>query len=225
MGHNFRLGKESPFRLDYIGPLPGVQVNTVEGLVLNGAGLKLQHTGRRRTTGGDARRKSEVARDGRVWSLGGFTRYSFGRNKLLVTGAGDYSWARNSISVSGGRGIAQFNGESPMHPLLNTFTTLFLEQNFIKEYQKDFLRFDFRNSRKNDHFEIKASIEYADRMALPNLEKTSPYRWIDWKRREFTSNIPDNAENRTDAAVLPPPMQPHRALTVGIAASYKPWQK
>lgn len=224
-GHNFRLGKESPFRLDYIGPLPGVQVNTVEGLVLNGAGLKLRHSGGGKKPSGEAGGKSEVVRNGQEWSLGGLTRYSFGRNKLLVTGVGDYGWARNAISVSGGRGVAQFNGESPMHPLLNTLTTLFLEQNFIKEYQKDFLRVDFKNSQENEHFEVKASIEYADRAALPNLEKTSPYRWIDWKRRDFTSNIPDNAENRADAAVLPPPMQAHQALTVGIAASYKPWQK
>ena len=223
-GHNFRLGKESPFRLDYVGPLPGIQVNTVEGLVLNGAGLKLRHSGRKQTGRGTAG-KSEVVRNGQAWSLGGLTRYSFGRNKLLVTGVGDYGWARNTISVSGGRGIAQFNGEDPMHPLLNTLTTLFLEQNFIKEYQKDFLRVDFKNSRENEHFEIKASIEYADRTALSNLERTSPYRWIDWKRREFTSNIPNNAQNQTDAAVLPPPMQSHQALTVGIAASYKPWQK
>ena len=223
-GHNFRLGKGSPFRLDYIGPLPGIQVNTVEGLVLNGAGLKLRHSGRKQTERGTAG-KSKVVRNGQVWSLGGLTRYSFGRNKLLLTGVGDYGWARNTISVSGGRGIAQFNGENPMHPLLNTLTTLFLEQNFIKEYQKDFLRVDFKNSRENEHFEIKASIEYADRSALSNLERTSPYQWIDWKRREFTSNIPNNAQNQTDAAVLPPPMQSHQALTVGIAASYKPWQK
>lgn len=222
-GHHFRLGKESPFRLDYIGPLPGVQVNTVEGLVLNGMGLKLRHSGGKAVRGVVG--KSAAARNGQEWSLGGFTRYSFGRNKLLVNGVGDYAWAQNTISVSGGRGIAQFNGEGPMHPLLNTLTTLFLEQNFIKEYQKDFLRVDFRNNRENEHFEIKASIEYADRTALSNLEETSPYRWIDWKRREFTSNIPGNAEYRTDAAVLPPPMKSHQALTVGIAASYKPWQK
>ncbi|ACT94294.1 DUF5686 and carboxypeptidase regulatory-like domain-containing protein [Dyadobacter fermentans] len=224
-GRNFRLGKESAFRLDYIGPLPGIQVNTVEGLVLNGAGLKLRHSGGRKRAGDTATGKSGVVRSGHDWSAGGLTRYSFGRNKLLVTGVGDYSWARNAISVSGGRGIAQFNGENPMHPLLNTLTTLFLEQNFIKEYQKDFFRVDFRNSRENDHFEFKASIEYADRSALSNLEKTSPYRWIDWKRREFTSNVPDNAENRADAAVLPAPMPRHQAFTIGIAASYKPWQK
>jgi len=224
-GHNFRLGKESPYRLDYIGPLPGVQVNTVEGLVLNGAGLKLRHSGTRAGVKTGAGGKSEVVRSGQEWSLGGVTRYSFGRNKLLVTGVGDYSWARHTISVSGGRGIAQFNAENPMHSLLNTFTTLFLEQNFIKEYQKDFLRVDFKNSRENEHFEIKASVEYADRTALPNLEKTSPYRWIDWKRREYTSNVPYNVETGTDAKTLPPPMRPHQALTVGIAASYKPWQK
>ncbi|SEI67663.1 CarboxypepD_reg-like domain-containing protein [Dyadobacter sp. SG02] len=224
-GHNFRLGKESRYRLDYIGPLPGVQVNTVEGLVLNGAGLKLRHSGARKSAVAGAGGKSGVVRNGQEWSLGGLTRYSFGRNNLMLTGVGDYSWARNAISVSGGRGIAQFNGESPMHPLLNTLTTLFLEQNFIKEYQKDFLRVDFKSSRENDHFEIKASIEYSDRSALPNLERTSPYRWIDWKKREFTSNVPYNVEQQTDAAIVTPPMQPHQALTVGIAASYKPWQK
>ncbi|HWV32103.1 MAG TPA: DUF5686 and carboxypeptidase regulatory-like domain-containing protein [Dyadobacter sp.] len=224
-GRNFRLGKESTYRLDYIGPLPGGQVNTVEGLVLNGAGLKLRHSGARKKTADNGGGKSEGVRNGQEWSLGGLTRYSFGRNKLLVTGVGDYSWARNTVSISGGRGIAQFNGENPMHPLLNTFTTLFLEQNFIKEYQKDFLRIDFKNSRENEHFELKASVEYADRTALPNLEKTSPYRWIDWKRREYTSNVPYNVETETDAKTLPPPMRPHQALTVGIAASYKPWQK
>jgi hypothetical protein len=74
---------------------------------------------------------------------------------------GDYSWAHNAISVSGGQTVAQFNGENPMHPLLNTLTTLFLEQNFIKEYQKDFVRMDFKTSQENEHFELKASIEYA----------------------------------------------------------------
>jgi len=223
-GHSFRVGKDSPYRLDYIGPLPGVQVNTVEGLVLNGVGLKLRHSGGRKQLDSDGGKRG-TARDGRDWSLGGLTRYSFGRNKLLVTGVGDYRWAHNAISISGGRGIAQFNGESPMHPLLNTVTTLFLEQNFIKEYQKDFFRIDFKNSRENDHFEIKASIEYADRSALPNLEKTSPYRWINWKKREFTSNVPYNIERRMDGVIVTPPMQAHQAFTVGIAASYKPWQK
>ncbi len=225
VGHHFRLGKESPYRLDYIGPLPGLEVNTVEGLVLNGAGLKLRHAGGERKRAMGSEEKAGVVSKGHEWSVGGLTRYSLGRNKLLLTGVGDYSWARNVLSVSGGRGIAQFNAESPMHPLLNTLTTLFLEQNFIKEYQKDFFRIDFKNSRENEHFEIKANIEYADRSALPNLERTSGYRWIDWKRREFTSNIPDNVENRTDAMALPPPMQRHQALTVGVAASYKPWQK
>jgi hypothetical protein len=42
-GHTFALGKKSPWRVQYVGPLPGIQVNTVEGLVLNGVGLKLKY--------------------------------------------------------------------------------------------------------------------------------------------------------------------------------------
>lgn len=223
-GRNFRLGKDAPWRLDYIGPLPGVQVNTVEGLVLNGAGLKLRHYGGKWETKEPDGKRVRVG-NGHDWSVNGLTRYSFGRNKLLATGGIDYGWARNQISVSGGRDIAQFNGENPMHPLLNTLTTLFLEQNFIKEYQKDFLRADFKTGQENEHFELKASIEYADRVALSNLEKTSPYRWIDWKRRAFTSNIPDNVEYPGDGITATAPMQRHQALTVGISASYKPWQQ
>ncbi|GGM98703.1 hypothetical protein GCM10010967_35710 [Dyadobacter beijingensis] len=223
-GHHFRLGKESPWRLDYVGPLPGLQVNTVEGLVLDGAGLKLRRSGGRMENKKPGSRPEWVG-NGREWSVSGLTRYAFGRKQFMATGGVDYGWKRGKVRVSGGRGIAQFNGENPMHPLLNTFTTLFLEQNFIKEYQKDFVRAEFITSEPNGHFEVKANIEYADRTALPNLEKTSAYRWIDWKRRAFTSNIPDNIESRTDAAVMPSPMPRHQAFILGIAATYKPWQK
>nr|WP_295931387.1 DUF5686 and carboxypeptidase regulatory-like domain-containing protein [uncultured Dyadobacter sp.] len=230
-GHHFSLGKKSPWSLEYVGPLPGVQVNTVEGLVLNGGGFKLRYNG---SNPGDNKESVQLGKDGlkrisvrsrQEWSFDGLTRYAFGRNKLLATGGVNYGWARNLLSVSGGRGISQFNSESPMHPLLNTVTTLFLEQNFIKEYQKDFVRAEFKTSQEQQHFELSANIEYADRSALPNLEKTSPYRWIDWKRREFTSNIPHNAELADETGSVTPEMQRHQALIVGIAASYKPWQK
>lgn len=221
-GHHFGLG--NAWRLDYVGPLPGVQVNTVEGLVLNGAGLKLRHSGGRKVVKQPGEKAVWVG-NGREWILGGLTRYSFGRNKLMVSGIADYQWNRNVITVTGGRGISQFNDESPMHPLLNSFTTLFLEQNFIKEYQKDFLRVDFKTNQENEHFELKVSLEYADRLALDNLERTSPYRWIDWKRRDFTSNIPANAERMAESGGMLSPMQPHQAFTLGLSASYKPWQQ
>lgn len=231
-GHSFRLGKKSPWRLDYVTPLRGAQVNTVEGLVLNGGGLKLRYKGNgaRKTPdslqiGTNGVQRFSAPRSQSELSFNALTRYSFARQKLMATGGVDYGWKRNKINVSGGQAISQFNSENPMHPLLNSVTTLFLEQNFIKIYEKNFVRLDFATDRENEHFELKANIEYADRSTLSNLRNTNSYRWIDWKRREFTSNIPFNAELTDESGTKSVEMKEHQALTLGIAASYKPWQK
>jgi hypothetical protein len=230
-GHSFRLGKKSPWRLDYVSPLYGAQVNTVEGLVLNGGGLKLRYRG------GNPKKNQEgvqlsssgikrfSVRQGQEWSFNALTRYSFARKKLMPILGIDYGWKRSTINLSGGQTVSQFNSENPMHPLLNTFTTLFLERNFIKIYEKNFVRMDFKTNRENEHFELKANIEYALRSPLQNLAKTNSYRWIDWKRREFTSNIPMNAEVTEENVNPTYEMPQHQALTLGISAAYKPWQK
>jgi len=230
-GHTFRLGKQSPWRLEYISPLFGLQVNTVEGWVLNGGGLKLKYgRGARKKNSdeviisGDGIRRV-TNRDQGTWTISGLGRYAFGREKLFGTGGIDYNWKRNVINVSGGQTVSQFNPENPMHPILNSLTTLFLERNFIKIYEKKFVRLDFKTNRENEHFELKASIEYADRRALRNINDTNPYNWIDWKRRVFTSNIPLNEELSDGSGISSYEMQPHQALTAGLSASYKPWQK
>ncbi|QRR02035.1 DUF5686 and carboxypeptidase regulatory-like domain-containing protein [Dyadobacter sandarakinus] len=216
-GHNFRLGEKSPWRLQYVSPIFGLQVNTVEGLVLNGGGLKLRYSGRP-----DSSKVKNAGR--RELTFNALTRYSFARNKLLVYGGADYSWKRSLFSVSGGQNVAQFNPDA-IHPLLNTFTTLFLEQNFMKIYQKDYVRLDFKTDREHDHFEFKANIEYADRSPLRNTGHLKPYRWIEWKRRNYSDNAPDIAEYRDVITTDFIEMRRHKALTLGLSASYKPWQK
>jgi hypothetical protein len=229
-GHSFRFGKKSPWRLDYVSPIFGAQVNTVEGVVLNGGGLKLRYKGSSSKkiepaevgVGSVRRAPSQKAQE---LSINALTRYSFARQKLLATGGVDYGFGRNSINLSGGSTVVQFNSENPMHPLLNSFTTLFLERNFIKVYQKDFVRLDFRTDRENEHFELKANVEYADRQALRNVRNMNPYSLIDWDRRVFTSNIPFNAETTDETGHTSYEMAPHQALILGLTASYKPWQK
>lgn len=230
-GHTFRLGKKSPWRLEYISPLYGLQVNTVEGWVLNGGGFKLKYKkGAQKKNldelqiAGDGIKKITY-RDQGAWTFSGLTRYSFAREKLFATGGIDYNWKRNMISFSGGKAVSQFNPENPMHPILNSLTTLFLERNFIKIYEKDFVRLDFRTDRENDHFELRANLEYANRRAMQNRDNTNPYRLIDWKKRAFTSNIPYNEEFSDESGNTAFEMQPHQALVVGLSAYYKPWQK
>ncbi|TLU98868.1 DUF5686 and carboxypeptidase regulatory-like domain-containing protein [Dyadobacter luticola] len=229
-GHSFGFGKKSPWRLDYVSPIFGAQVNTVEGFALNGGGLKLRYGGRKKTA-----EEVEIGTNGvkripppgkrQELSFNALTRYSFARQKLLATGGVDYTSGRNTFNLIGGSTVSQFNGENPMHPLLNTFTTLFLERNFVKIYQKDFVRLDFKTDRENEHFDFKANVEYADRSPLRNVRDMNPYNWIDWKKRAFTSNVPFNMETADETGTISTEMQPHQALTVGLTASYKPWQK
>ena len=233
-GHTFRFGKKSPFRLDYVSPLFGLQVNTVEGLVLNGGGLKLRY---KQGSGGDKEMKvMQIGSEGvKAYSVGKqselsfsvLTRYSFARNKLMVYGGADYAWKRSVFRLTGGQGVSQFNSENPLSPLLNTISTLFFEQNFIKIYEKDFVRLDFNTNRGNEHFELKANIELANRRPLQNVENVSRYHWIDWKARSFTSNRPAfQEEPKADWYHSPVfPLDGHQALTLGLTASYKPWQK
>jgi len=233
-GHTFRFGKKSPFRLDYVSPLFGLQVNTVEGLVLNGGGLKLRY---KRGSGGDKEMKvMQIGSEGvKAYSVGKqaelslstLTRYSFARNKLMLYGGADYAWKRSVFRLTGGQGVSQFNNENPLSPLLNTISTLFFEQNFIKIYEKNFVRLDFNTNRENEHFELKANIEFANRRPLQNVENANRYHWIDWKARSFTSNQPVFAEEpKADWSYRPGfAFYNHQALTLGLTASYKPWQK
>ena len=228
-GYTFKFGKKSPWRLDYVSPLMGLQVNTVEGIVLNGGGFKLRYrfkNDQNKPANGNDGTKGRMDRRSPELTFKGLTRYSFAREKLMVSGGIDYGWKRNMLSLSGGQGISQFNSEHPFHPLLNSVTTLFFEQNFMKIYQKDYVRLDFSTNQKNEHFEVKANIEYADRSDLQNVRNTDPYSLFNWKNRYFTSNFPDNAEYQPWSGMDSPRAMPaHQALTVGVYGSYKPWQK
>ncbi len=218
-GYSFPLNRSKSWRFDYTGPLRGVQVNTVEGWVLDGTGVGIRHTRKEDKTTGRA---------GHQLALRGMTRYSFARNVFSPRGEASYRWRRNVLSAEGGRAISQYNPENPISFLLNSVTTLFFEQNFAKIYEKDYFRLNYVHAQNNDHFKIGASVEYADRTGLENEEKLGRYRWINWKRREFSPNTPEIADDLQPHTGLPVAenlMPDHLALIFQVSASYKPWQK
>src|SRR5579859_365634 len=71
-------------------------------------------------------------------------RYAFAREKLSGFLRIDYRTRTNRITLSGGRYIQQFNSEEPIHPFVNTFTTLLQGQNWMKIYERDFVDLNFR---------------------------------------------------------------------------------
>ena len=218
-GHSFPINHDKSWKLEYTGPLKGLQVNTVEGWVLDGTGLGIGHT---------RKANKNTGKVGHEFALRGTLRYSFARNLLSPRGETFYRWRGNTLSAEGGRAISQYNPENPISFLLNSVTTLFFEQNFAKVYEKNYFRLNYVHTQSNDHFKINATVEYADRTRLENDEKLSRYRWINWKKRAFSPNTPGITDDFPPYDNLPVSqslMSDHLALIFQASVSHKPWQK
>lgn len=142
-------------------------------------------------------------------------RYAFAREKLIGMLRVDFRSASNRITLEGGRYVQQFNGENPINPVVNTFTTLLQERNLLKMYERDFIDIKYRQ-QINSKLTLATSWSLSRRTELFN---NSNYKWVNRTEREYTSNQPSNSLLTTTG------FSTHNALvgTVGIEA--RPWQK
>src|SRR5690606_5060764 len=90
------------------------------------------------------------------------------------------------LELSAGRMESQFNPKEPIHPIVNLFTTFFLERNYMRLYEKDFLHLGIEKGFK-EKLVFNLDVEYAERW---NLENHSDLRLIDYKDRTYSPNIP-----------------------------------
>jgi hypothetical protein len=147
-------------------------------------------------------------------------RYAFDRKAWNYQLKSQYRYGRGlnrgTIAASGGRFVDQFNSQNPITPLVNTFTTLFLNQNFMKIYEQNFVKVQWAHP-VGKKLKINVSSMWAQRKELDN---TTNYTFIDWESREFTSNQPDNIEldNQTGFPI-------HQAWITTASLAYRPWQK
>ncbi len=197
VGDHYRTGKHSNFQIYF--PMPGF--NTVEGfnVVYRVAfGIVMQDTNRTRFT------------------IRPVARYAFSREKL----SGYLNLAlRNSkyrLDVNAGRYVSQYNPEDPILPVVNTFTTLFLEKNLMKIYERDFVDVRYRRTI-NPFLSVASNWSLSDRHELVNH---SDYKLIDRKRIEdYTSNLPATDE-LGDAS-----FSPHQAFVGSVSLNARPWLK
>ncbi len=191
--------------LDVTGGPSIIQYNTVEGVA---ADVRMTYVRRY-----DDRRR---------YILEPAVRYGFSNHQLnaKLRAAYVYNAITNSIvQAEGGRYVEQINTTTPISPFVNTVYTLFAGDNYMKLYQKGFVRLSQRSELVNGLI-LTSNLEYAQRSPLNN---TSFYSFRDNKDPEgqsrFTSNVPQNAE-LTDAV-----FQPHEALTASFSLSIKPGQR
>ena len=121
-------------------------------------------------------------------------RWAFSRNTLLYKiNAGMFfgeKHKRGLIAVTAGSFTEQFNGGLPITEFENSLTTLFMQSNPMKLYQKDYFRVHFKKwIGKSLFFDLEGTHAWRSQ-----LENTTDFTFIRYHNREFISNQPVNKE-------------------------------
>jgi hypothetical protein len=197
VGDSYKLSKHSNFRIHT--PLGGF--NTVEGWNLIYKltfGTIIQDTNKTR------------------FSISPVFRYAFAQEKFSGLLNLRLQNKNYRLELQGGRYIRQFNPDEPILPLVNTFTTLFLEKNLMKIYERDFINLFYR-SKINRILSVQTNWSWMRRRELFN---TSNFKLIDRKKIEnYTPNAPLNEE------LVDTSFPTHEAFIGSIGLVLRPWLK
>lgn len=117
--------------------------------------------------------------------------------------------------LEGGSFVQQFNAENPIHPHINTLSTLLFRKNYMKLYEKQYATAGFSVS-PNKGLKIGASLEWASRRELFNQ---TDYSFFFSDTRVVGSNQPQNTELANTG------FPRHEALIFRADISYRPGLK
>ncbi len=127
----------------------------------------------------------------KYFSINTRLNYGFDEKRLRISGSATYKFnniSRPFLTVSGGVRTEQFNGAQPITPLINTISTLFFEDNYMKIYDRAFGQIAYSHEWFNG-FRWASSISYERRKALFNL---TDYVLVNQDNDFYTSNNPLN---------------------------------
>ena len=163
---DYRLGFDIPL-------IGGVQFNTVQGYAAN-ANLFF-------TKNYDDFK--------RFFRANGNIQYGFSDERLRATGSLTYKFnsiTNSFLTLSGGVSAEQFNPSNPISPLINSVSTLFFEDNYLKLYDKSFVALNYSEEIFNG-FRLYTDLSYERRKALFN---TTDQTFFNEKNDAYTSNNP-----------------------------------
>ena len=197
LGDRYKLSSRASFEIHF--PMGGF--NTVEGFNLIYKltyGLVFQDTNRTR------------------FSITPTFRYAFAREKLSGHLQMNLRNKNYRLTVDGGRYVSQYNAGEPILPLVNTFTTLVLEQNWMKIYERDYVDVHYRRNL-NPFITLHTNWSWMKRRELFN---NSTYTLVnDSDIEEYMPNRPVNLELE-DAG-----FSEHHAFIGSAGMTFRPWLK
>ncbi len=199
LGKDIRLYKK--LTLKYPSPLAHFNFNTVEGFNLN---LPIEIRYRKK-------------RDNYL-SLIETVRYGFSSKDFYHQTELKYEFTtlkynqKAYLSAEGGHYISQFNSNEPIEAFINTMSSLYWVDNYMKLFQKDYAAINLSYPLLSN-LKLNARLEWQKRSELFNTSATT---WVSKDGKEYTDNLPVNIEtNNTSFAQ-------HKATLADITLTYKP---
>lgn len=144
--------------------------------------------------------------------------YGFAEDRLRVKGNYYHRFNNKNnayISVSGGSSINQFNGNEPISAIVNSVSTLFFKNNFMKLYNKEFVDVNYGREVTNGLF-ISGKLLYENRRALLNNTDYTVVKNNDI----YSSNDPLQPLNFTST-----PFNPHHVFKFQLGTRIRFGQK
>ncbi|MDQ3535934.1 MAG: DUF5686 and carboxypeptidase regulatory-like domain-containing protein [Bacteroidota bacterium] len=122
------------------------------------------------------------------------------------------SGKRSVVFIEGGKFVEQFNDEEPIHPHINTFSSLIFRRNFMKIYEKLYgnINYQFDPSLK---FNFKGNLEWSRRN---ELFENSDFSFFYREPRNFYLNQPENLELENTGFPV------HEALVLKTVFTFRP---
>ncbi len=180
-----------------------LQFNTVQGRAVNIQPEWTQYSDDQRT---------------RFWRVRGLVNYGLSEKRLRGSAAIERRFESihyTTAEWSGGLATAQFNDRKPIGPFTNALYSLFAKRNYMKLYEKAFVRAEFGRTIWPG-LRLRAHTEWADRRELVN---TSDNTWYKKNDHDYTSNRPFLARTEPQERVEFP-----RSFTVGLEVRLRPGQ-
>jgi hypothetical protein len=204
-GDNYGIGKTADFRIH--APYGGY--NSVEGF-----NLIYRVSLYKRWVKRDSLDKDKRPQTSRL-EISPIARYAFSREKFSGKLRVDYRFKDRRLTVEGGQYVEQFNSDEPIHHLVNTFTSLFLGDNLMKLYDREFVDLNYTH-RLNEKYTFRTNWSWASRTELFN---TSNYTFFQSNKEDYTPNKPVSIE-LSDTG-----FNPNRAFVGLVGFTARPWQK
>ncbi len=199
MGGSYNYDGGHRFRYGGLIDLGHINFNTVDGLKY---GMEFSYTYRSDSSG-------------KYFRIRQSADYAFARERMTSYLSMYYRYnglKRASVRLSGGRKTSDFDSRTGITENLNMLTTLFMKENYLKLYQKDYISIGHNIDIANG-LNVYAGFEYAQRHELVNH---SDFYFYDPFKTDFTSNIPPTDNFNADL------VKDHNASIFDIGVEYTP---